>query len=273
MNDQIVGAIFGFVLLPLACVGLERLFPSIRGKRVLRGGFGADVVWYFAQTFVSRAVAPWFVYLAALPALIAAGVTAESYWQGFGPASRLPMAAQVAIVFVAADFFSYWQHRFFHLRLGWPVHAVHHSSREVDWLSATRFHPLNEIGAQVVYAAPLIACGLSPLAFVWLAPFTATYAVLLHANLRWSYGPLTYLIASPIYHRWHHTSAAEGQNRNFAGFLPVWDLLFGTFYLPPGRAPEHFGTDDPVPDGFLRQLAHPFTRAWVAPPHRQGGTR
>jgi hypothetical protein len=44
--------------------------------------------------------------------------------------------------------------------------------------------------------------------------------------------------------------------------LPVLDWLFGTFHLPAGRWPSGYGvhTDRPVPDGFLRQLSHPFRR-------------
>jgi sterol desaturase/sphingolipid hydroxylase (fatty acid hydroxylase superfamily) len=69
------------------------------------------------------------------------------------------------------------------------------------------------------------------------------------------------LIASPAFHRWHHTSAEEGRDRNFAGFFPLWDLLFGTFYMPKGAQPEVFGVDDPVPSGLLGQLVYPFRRA------------
>ena len=47
--------------------------------------------------------------------------------------------------------------------------------------------------------------------------------------------------------------------KNFAGLLPVWDLLFGTFYLPQQVRPTAFGiTGDPVPEGFVGQLAYPF---------------
>jgi hypothetical protein len=39
-----------------------------------------------------------------------------------------------------------------------------------------------------------------------------------------------------------------------------WDLLFATFYMPPGRLPARYGVDDPqFPAGFLKQLAYPFT--------------
>jgi sterol desaturase/sphingolipid hydroxylase (fatty acid hydroxylase superfamily) len=71
---------------------------------------------------------------------------------------------------------------------------------------------------------------------------------------------LRYVISSPAFHRWHHTSASEGQDKNFAGFFPIWDLLFGTFYMPKGRQPTDFGISDPIPGDILRQLIWPFRR-------------
>jgi sterol desaturase/sphingolipid hydroxylase (fatty acid hydroxylase superfamily) len=90
-------------------------------------------------------------------------------------------------------------------------------------------------------------------------PFLTLCALLLHANVSWTYGRLRYLIASPTFHRWHHTSEEEGLDKNFAGLFPFIDLAFGTFYMPPGRQPERLGiVNDDVPDGLLAQLAYPF---------------
>ncbi len=87
------------------------------------------------------------------------------------------------------------------------------------------------------------------------------YAIFVHANVRWDFGPLRALIATPRFHRWHHTSQAEGLDKNFAGLLPLWDALFGKYYMPDGRQPEVFGVaGEPVPEGFLAQLAYPFTK-------------
>lgn len=258
MNTQVLALVFGFIILPAFCIGIERLWPQVKNYRTFRAGFGSDVIWYFFQTFISRVVAPWVVFFAVLPVFLIGNLPLDNYWSGFGPASQLPFVAQVAIVFVVGDFLSYWQHRLFHTKALWPVHAVHHSSEKLDWLSSTRFHPFNEVGAQLVYVAPFIAVGLSPMAFVVLAPFTATYAVLLHANINLSFGPLRHVIASPTFHRWHHTQAAEAQNKNFAGFLPVWDVIFGTFYHPQGKVPEIFGVSEAIPEGFGGQLLHPF---------------
>jgi sterol desaturase/sphingolipid hydroxylase (fatty acid hydroxylase superfamily) len=64
------------------------------------------------------------------------------------------------------------------------------------------------------------------------------------------------------FHRWHHTSEAEGLDKNFAGLFPFIDVAFGTFYLPSDRRAEKFGlAGESVPEGFVAQLLYPFRRA------------
>lgn len=259
--DVRTAAFIGFIAVPAACIWLERTWPSIPARTLARPGVRSDAAWYVVQAFVAGGVAPWAVYIALVPLMLALGMGAPDFFRGFGPAARTPFWLQVPIVFVLADFLSYWQHRLFHTRHLWAVHAVHHSSRQLDWLSSGRFHPLNEIGVQLVNVVPVLACGFHAGTFLVLAPFTTWYVVFLHANVPWSLGPLRFLIASPAFHRWHHTSAAEGRDKNFGGVLSVWDVLLGTFYMPRGRAPLTFGVDDPVPEGFLAQLAYPLQPA------------
>ena len=263
--DVRIAAFIGFVVVPAACVVLERRWPSIPARTLARPGVRSDAVFYFFQSFVARRVAPWAVYLALAPLMLALGKSAPEAFRGFGPAARIPFWWQVPIVFVLADFLSYWQHRLFHTRALWSIHAVHHSSRQLDWLSSGRFHPLNEIGVQLAVVAPVLAFGFHAATFLVLAPFTTWYVVFLHANVPWSFGPLRHLIASPRFHRWHHTSEAEGRDTNFGGVLSVWDQIFGTFHMPANRTASVFGTDDPVPEGFFRQLAYPLL------PTRLGG--
>jgi sterol desaturase/sphingolipid hydroxylase (fatty acid hydroxylase superfamily) len=259
-----LAALIGFVLVPLACIAIERLWPSIPSQRLLRPGLLSDTVWYVVEAYVARAVAPLFIAWALAPAVTLSGMTSEEFYSGFGPAGALPFWWQVPIVFVLADFLSYWQHRIFHKPAIWPIHAVHHSSRELDWLSSGRFHPLNEIGAQLVYVTPVLLLGFHSLTFLVLAPFTTWYVVFVHCNVGWTFGPFRYLVASPAFHRWHHTMEEEGRDRNYAGILPVWDLLFGTFYMPD-RVPATFGTSDAVPHGFIGQLTHPVRPRASAP--------
>jgi sterol desaturase/sphingolipid hydroxylase (fatty acid hydroxylase superfamily) len=59
----------------------------------------------------------------------------------------------------------------------------------------------------------------------------------------------------------HHTTQAEGLDKNFAGLFPFIDLAFGTFYMPRDRPPAAFGIQgNPVPRGLFAQLASPFRR-------------
>jgi sterol desaturase/sphingolipid hydroxylase (fatty acid hydroxylase superfamily) len=68
------------------------------------------------------------------------------------------------------------------------------------------------------------------------------------------------VINTPEWHHWHHATDADARDTNFG--LPVVDKIFGTAYLPKGARPTCFGTRAPVPpDGYLRHLAYPFTRA------------
>jgi hypothetical protein len=57
------------------------------------------------------------------------------------------------------------------------------------------------------------------------------HAAFAHANLNWTLGPFRYVLAGPIFHRWHHTAADRGGDKNFAATFPILDVLFGTFYL------------------------------------------
>jgi sterol desaturase/sphingolipid hydroxylase (fatty acid hydroxylase superfamily) len=67
------------------------------------------------------------------------------------------------------------------------------------------------------------------------------------------------VLATPVFHRWHHTALNEGGNTNFAGTFPVWDILFGTYHMPEDRLPSAFGADDPaIPNQIAGQLAYPF---------------
>jgi sterol desaturase/sphingolipid hydroxylase (fatty acid hydroxylase superfamily) len=169
--------------------------------------------------------------------------------------------------FVLADFLAYWSHRAFHSfeRL-WRIHAVHHSSTELDWLSAVRVHPLNDALTAVMVATPLLLLGFSARTLAAYMPFLTLYAILLHANVSWRLGPLHRVIATPFSHRWHHSMEPEAIDKNFGGLFLVWDRLFGTLYLPE-HAPTRFGVQgEGVPAGFVSQLAFPLRRRRVALP-------
>ena len=67
----------------------------------------------------------------------------DFYDHGHGPLSRLPYWLQIVLYLITTEFALYWIHRFFHSARLWKYHAVHHSSEDLEWISAVRFHPVN----------------------------------------------------------------------------------------------------------------------------------
>jgi len=51
-----------------------------------------------------------------------------------------------------------------------------------------------------------LLCGVSPDIFLVVGPFDIITSCLVHANLNWTFGPLRYVVASPVFHRWHHVA-------------------------------------------------------------------
>jgi sterol desaturase/sphingolipid hydroxylase (fatty acid hydroxylase superfamily) len=165
----------------------------------------------------------------------------------------------MVLFLVGEDIILYWTHRLFHGRRMWRYHAIHHSSEELEWISAARFHPVNLFLGSVAADVIMLVIGISPNVFVVLGPLTIAHSAFVHANLDWTLGPFRYVIAGPVFHRWHHTAADRGGEKNFAATFPILDVTFGTFYMPEGKLPDHYGVAErEFPTSFPAQLVHPF---------------
>lgn len=183
---------------------------------------------------------------------------ADYFEHGRGPLAGLPFWAQVPIYVVLSDFLLYWTHRIFHGNSLWRFHAVHHSAEEIDWTTAYRFHPVNLWLGSFLVAAIMLYLGIAPTVLLFLVAFDTTTAAFVHANLNWTLGPLKYVVATPVFHRWHHTPLTDAGNCNFGSLLALWDVLFGTFRMPDDL-PSRYGIEDPsYPRDFLGQFVAPF---------------
>jgi sterol desaturase/sphingolipid hydroxylase (fatty acid hydroxylase superfamily) len=263
----VLSALLALAALALVLGGLERFRPSVRPARLFGRERLVDVLYYFLGTYVTGPVVAAAAGLAVLGVAVAFGLPREAaqltaWLRERSPLSRQPRLLQTAEILLLSDFLSYWAHRAFHQGRLWRFHAVHHSATHLDWLSGLRGHPLNDAAMRVASAVPVFFLGFdhSHLPKL-LLPVIGLWAVGIHANVRWTFGPLRWVVSTPLFHRWHHTSELEGRDRNFAGLFPLWDLVFGTFYMPAGRVPEAFGTDTPVPRNVLAALAFPFRRS------------
>lgn len=255
--------IAGFLLLLVVFRVIEWWRAPPLRLPIRRRGFFTDLAYWLVTPWVSGVAAKVAVAVSLVPfvLVIHGRMDHETIMRGFGPAARLPLGVQLVAILVLGDFIGYWTHRAFHGARLWPYHAVHHSSQDLDWLSSVRLHPLNEIGARVVATLPLVLTGLAPAAVAGALPIITLFGVLLHANVDWDWGPLRGVIASPRFHRWHHALDADAEGRNFAGLLPLWDILFGTYYMPRERIPRAFGIAEPMPTSILGQLMYPFRRS------------
>lgn len=246
---------------------LERRWAARSDERWWRRPLGIDLTYWFVGPLLNQVALLVALVLIGLGLLLVLGdgldrTLVERIQHGRGVVSTWPLWLQGVAAFVLADFTLYWIHRAFHrVPVLWHLHAIHHSPSRIDWLAAVRNHPLGTMISSVVLGTVLIAVGFAPTVLVGVLPLIGLLALLGHANVRWEFGPLRLLIASPVFHRWHHTDVDEGGDRNFASFLPLWDRLFGTWYLPLDRPPERFGiAGDPVPHRFLGQLWYPLRR-------------
>lgn len=236
-----------------AFIALERLAPHAEGQRLLRDGWRADLMHLVISGPVIRlaligiAVAASAMGAHLVPSAWAEAIRAQPDW------------VEYLEILLIAELGIYGAHRAAHaVPVLWRLHAVHHSSTELDWAVTYRVHPLE----QLLFAGPalavVIALGFSPEPLIAYGLIYRVHAILLHANVRFDFGPLKHLIGSPRFHHWHHADQREAYDQNFAAQLSVLDHLFGTFRLPRSGHPERYGVSDPVPDDYAGQLLYPF---------------
>jgi len=255
-----ISLIIALALLSLVMVPFEQKWPAVPSQPRFRRGWRLDLVYWFFTTLITKPVSRVVVAIVLLPVLKLSGSGSfEKLLEGFGPLGHQPRLDQALQMIILIDFVGYWLHRWFHAARLWRFHAIHHSSVDLDWLSAARVHPVNDIVNKAVEAAVVVSLGYSPLLLGGVLPFFIIYAILQHANVIWDFGRLKKVFASPKFHRWHHTSAQAGQDKNFAGLLPLWDIVFGTYYMPKHQ-PSKFGVEDAVPEGLVGQMVWPFRK-------------
>jgi sterol desaturase/sphingolipid hydroxylase (fatty acid hydroxylase superfamily) len=233
---------------------LERMWPAWQAQAFLRPRWTTDLAFFLGQYLVFGALATW-----ALSWLYAPLLKIESLTSLRAAFSTLPLPIQAISVVMLGDLCSYWGHRAQHkFDILWRFHAVHHSSEHLDWLAAHREHPLDGLYTQAVINLPAVLLHFELSAVMGLIAFRGMWAVFIHSNTRIPLGPLKYIFGAPILHHWHH--ARDRTTGNYANLGPWLDVLFGTYRCPDDEhEPDAIGLDEPFPQGYLAQLAHPLT--------------
>ncbi len=244
------------VLIATLFISIERTSRLKPEQRVLRSGWKVDITHYV----VNHLAYGGLIYVISLPANTARealDLQAVSAW-----VSSLPLPVQVLLIMAITDFTQYWVHRASHQwPLLWRFHRVHHSVEAMDWLAGSRLHVVDIVLTRSLSMIPMVVLGFTNDAMNIYLPILALQSVFIHCNINYPIGWLRKIIAIPQFHHWHHTRDFELRDKNFSVTLPLWDILFGTYYCPPGKWPEAYGlSEGPIGQDYLTHLVSPFRK-------------
>jgi sterol desaturase/sphingolipid hydroxylase (fatty acid hydroxylase superfamily) len=256
LAKALAGLLAGTLLLGVLFYILERLFPERGDQPAVHAGTRVNAIYWFFDSLVTKRLVTGVtvIVLIAAVALKMPRLTLLA---------QQPLWLQAIEALLVADFIGYWSHRMMHeVPALWRLHRVHHSSERLDWLAAARVHPLESVWNKLISLLPLFLLGFSPKITGVFGPLLAVYPIFIHCNVRWGYGWIGKVVASPAFHRWHHSADEEALNKNFSGLLPLFDFVFGTAHFPREGRPLRYGlAEGRAPDAFWRQLSWPFRRA------------
>jgi sterol desaturase/sphingolipid hydroxylase (fatty acid hydroxylase superfamily) len=145
---------------------------------------------------------------------------------GFMPDNSLVL---IVTWLLLIDFSVYLTHVLMHKYL-WSYHKVHHAATEMNLITGVRVSIaesfFNDVG---IYILVSLLLGLpSPEGIFWVLFVRRFIDIVQHSDLPISYGPLDYIIASPRFHRLHHSSLVEDHDTNYSNIFAFWDYAFGT---------------------------------------------
>ena len=148
-------------------------------------------------------------------------------------------------IFVFSDFTRYWLHRFLHtIPFLWEFHKVHHSAKVLTPITFYRVHFVENFLFGLRYS---LSVGFVTGIFIYL--FGAKINIymifgvnalvfissIFGSNLRHSHVPFSYFsfiekwFLSPKQHQIHHDK--KHFNKNYGGYIAIWDRVFGTLAL------------------------------------------
>jgi sterol desaturase/sphingolipid hydroxylase (fatty acid hydroxylase superfamily) len=233
---------------------IEKVFPLYKGQLLFRREWQTDMVHFAVNHFI--------VGLALLTVNFA--IHRLFGWmvndRVHALVQAIPFIPQLLLCILVADLVQYWTHRSYHeIPFLWRFHAVHHSAKTMDWLAGSRQHILELLCTRVGVLGALYVLGFDKEVMDVYIIVVGFQAVFNHANVHLPWGPLKYLIVTPDFHHWHHSSDDVAIDRNYAAHYAFLDHLFGTAIKGQQGFPEKYGVQgDYMPDGFINQLLFPF---------------
>ena len=209
------GLIFGLIVLALIFIPLERVF-ALHPQKTLRAGWKTDVVHFAVNNLLATVgliipvVTVGLLLRAVVPSAVHHDIAREATW------------LQLIQAFGLASLGEYAGHRAAHqVPVLWRFHKVHHSIKEMDWLASAHLHPVDQIWLRSCTVIPLFALGFGRASFGGLIALTTIQAIFIHSNVRLTFGPLRWVIATPEFHHWHHGGAPRGVQQQLRRRVPL----------------------------------------------------
>ena len=245
------------VLISLGCIFLlETQFPYRSDWRANDSDIKTDL----AFLVVIQGIAPKLLALGAGLLLVQTGFNPEAL-AGIWP-THWSVPAQTLLMILLVSFLRYWLHVAAHkVPLLWKFHAIHHQPKKLYSINVARFHPAEKFIQFLFDTLPFILLGVGADVIACYFVFYAINGFFQHSNLDLKFGFLNYIVSTSELHRWHHEEAHGVANCNYGNNLIIWDLLFGSYYLPKNRTGRKVGIEGVEPAGFLETIWLPHEGA------------
>lgn len=245
------------VALSLGFVGIAFLFerwaPYDPDFNVARGDVSRDLKHALVNESLNVVGVMSIPLLASLNPLPSAWPTLWPLW------AQLLLAILIADIGITLAHFA--SHR---LEPLWRLHVVHHSVKRMYGFNGLMKHPLHQTIETVAGTTPLLLMGAPVEVMMLLVVAVVLQLLLQHSNVDYFTGPLKYVLAINVVHRFHHLSNAKEGDVNFGLFTQLTDRFLGTAYYDSTRkiASEDLGIEGApdYPIEYGSQLVEPFRR-------------
>ena len=154
------------------------------------------------------------------------------------------------LLFLGVDFLFYWFHRMGHtINILWAAHMPHHSTEELNYAVALRAS-VTQRAASFFFYWPLTLFWSADLVLGMVA-FHLILQLIPHTRVIPKLpGYIESWLNTPSHHRIHHACNKQYRNKNFGGFIIIWDRVFGSYVEeieePYYGVTMHPGTWDPT---------------------------
>ncbi|HEY1941951.1 MAG TPA: sterol desaturase family protein [Roseiarcus sp.] len=225
--------------------------------------------WPIAVTPVSESIEDWklvsinlvLTTLLAPITTVSSGIILSTLGHGW---IRLPTDGywyfvSIIILAVISDLYTYIFHRLQHaVPFLWAMHSFHHSANSLTFVTGARHLWMERVMSSAVLPIIPILFQVPPdmqiiVSLIHFFPDTCA-----HLNVRFPMGRMITVLNSPQWHRIHHSVMPEHRDKNFASLLPLWDILFGTAWIPKPDEYPVTGLDPPVRVSALEGVIWPF---------------